>query len=645
MHFFKGESMSETLSFDAFESEWLVDIRAGNPNTIELGNRFSRKLVSQWLDFAEDVDAPDDDIAYCDGCGDGGIDIAYLQRGDDTEENSNEGDTWYLVQSKYGSAFVGKKTLFEEAHKLIETLDGKRSNLSSLSAGVVQRLQTFRAQASEKDRIVLVYATQKPLSDDEKRAMEDVRAMGKNRLGMMFETDAISLQTIYQRTLEEISHVKKTCVSITAHLVPSGEEMLVGSVGLIQLFEFLKKYKAATGDLDLIYEKNVRKFLGSRRKVNRGIEDTILTKPERFGLYNNGITVVVEAFQKLPNNVEYALTEPFIVNGCQTTRTIWEVLYKKLEAGGTGLNPELEAWKRTLEKGIVVIKIVTVGVNGDELLTETTRYTNSQNAVSEKDFLALESDFQKWSKNMATNYNVFLEIQRGGWDSQKAYQKQHPDSKAFTECINAFDLLKVYGAAWLGEPGISYGKNPPFAPGGSLFHKIVNQADFGLDDLYAAFQLHKSGRRFKFGRGAEKQQRGQTRHLFYMLTIELLKDCFIAAGVSATNKNITKIFLKLTLPANEPLLNGLLEYAISIADDYLTLGHEYSVFKEPSYLEKGSDLNGFLKWDQLGKGNQSTPLLNNLLSQYKIAMKGGIGGQPKYRDMIKDIILTPDLPQ
>ncbi len=213
---------------------------------------------------------------------------------------------------------------------------------------------------------------------------------------------------------------------------------------------------------------------------------------------------------------------------------------------------------------------------------------------------------------------------------------------SFSECVNAFDLLKVYGAAWLGEAGIAFGKNPPFAPGGSLFHKIVNQEDFSLDDLYAAFQLYKAGTRFKFGRGAEKQQRGQTRHLFYMLTVELLKDCFIAADRAATNKNLTKTFLKLFEPKNEAVLSALLEYAISTADDYLTVGHEYSVFKEPKYLEKGSDLNSFLKWDQLGKGNQSTPLLNNLLAQYKIAMKGGIGGQLKYRDMIRDIILAPD---
>lgn len=177
-----------------------------------------------------------------------------------------------VFSSEYGSSFVGTSTLIEEAQKLIDTIDGKRNNLSLFAAGFLERLQTFRMQASEKDKMVLVYAIQRPLSEDESRAVEDIKAMGKNRLGAMFDTDVVSLETIYHRTLEEISHVKKSHVSITAHLVPSGEEMLVGSVGLVQLFEFLKNYKATTGDIDMLYEENVRKFLGSRKKVNRELK-------------------------------------------------------------------------------------------------------------------------------------------------------------------------------------------------------------------------------------------------------------------------------------------------------------------------------------------------------------------------------------
>lgn len=633
------------MTFEAFEKEWLVDIVSENPNTIERGRRFSNKLVSQWLDFAED-EPPPDDLVYCDGKGDGGIDIAYLQRGDDTENNSNEGDTWYLIQSKYGSAFVGTTTLLEEAQKLIDTIDGKRNNLSSLAAGLVERLQTFRKQASEKDKMVLVYAIQKPLSDTEIRAVEDIKAIGQRRFGSLFDTDVVTIETIYNRTLQETNHIKKSRISIAAHLVPSGEEMLVGSVGLLQLFRFLKDYKATTGDLDMLYEKNVRKFLGSRRKVNKGIEKTILENPERFGLYNNGITVVVEEFQKLPNNIEYELTEPFVVNGCQTTKTIWEVLYRKLEAGGTGKHPDIETWKKRLGNGIVVIKIIKVGANGNELLTETTRYTNSQNSVSEKDFIALESDFQKWSKNMASKYNVFLEIQRGGWDSQKAYQKQYPAERQFSEHehINAFDLLKVYGAGWLGEAGNAFRQNAPFAPGGSLFKKIVEHEDFGLDDLYCAFRLYKTGKQFEFGRGAPIKQRALTRFLFYTLTVEVFKGCFITAYERvATNKDITIALLKLFKPENETELKVLLDCAIAIIDEYMSRGNENCIFQEPTFEEKGSDVSNFLKWEQLGKGNDSTPRLNQLVSDYKRQLRGGIGGQINYRDKIAEIILTSDI--
>ena len=42
-----------------------------------------------------------------------------------------------------------------------------------------------------------------------------------------------------------------------------------------------------------------------------------------------------------------------------------------------------------------------------------TRYTNSQNAVREKDFLALTSDFCSWQTEMASKYDIYLEIQRG----------------------------------------------------------------------------------------------------------------------------------------------------------------------------------------------------------------------------------------
>jgi AIPR protein len=253
----------------------------------------------------------------------------------------------------------------------------------------------------------------------------------------------------------------------------------------------MQDYKAQSGDLDLLYEKNVRKFLGNKRKVNRGIEKTLEQYPDRFGLHNNGITIVAEEVQKTGDD-EVRLTNPFIVNGCQTTRSIWSVLQRRLNSGGGAPTEVHLQWQSQLEHAVVVTKIVVVGTEGEDLLTETTRYTNSQNAVAEKDFMALEEGFRNWAPAFNAKFGVFLEIQRGAWEARRAYQRQHPSElPKYEETANAFELLKAYVAGWLCEPGIAYGKNPPFAPGGSLFHKIVSDPGFGIDSMFAAYQSRR----------------------------------------------------------------------------------------------------------------------------------------------------------
>lgn len=507
-------SVTDKITFDEFRSEWLEDIKRGTPTTIDLGNRFARKLITQWLD----LDESSDDVVYCDGSGDGGIDVACLQLGELTDDGTQEGDTWYLVQSKYGSAFAGTGTLLREAQKVVDTLHGQRAKLSSLAQGLLERLLEFRARASERDRLVLVFATEEPLNEEQKRALEFIRAGGRTGLGSIFDVEAVSILTIYQRNIEASNIDNRIRIPIKAHLTESNEGLWVGSVRLNDLYAFLKDYRSLTGDLDQLYEKNVRRFLGARGKVNSGIQDTLRDEPERFGLYNNGVTLVVQDVE--PNGNIFELVEPYIVNGCQTTRTVWDVLFKKLESGGTGSNPELEKWKARLERSIVVTKIVKVGTQGEDLLTKITRYTNSQNAVREKDFIALTSDFQTWARQMADKYEIYLEIQRGGWDSQKAQQRQNRATRNFSEWVNAFDLLKVYGAGWLGEAGLAFGKNPPFLPNGAIFKKIVNsetESQFGLDDLYAAYLLQKATEKYRFGRGAQESRRQNQ--------VSLLHDC------------------------------------------------------------------------------------------------------------------------
>ncbi|MEO5608006.1 MAG: AIPR family protein, partial [Polaromonas sp.] len=572
------------IDFEEFRHSWLEDVRAGTPSTVELGRRFALKLVTQWLDTSDTTA----DFIYCDGSGDGGIDVALLDAGPDdvSDSSGTSGHTWYLVQSKYGSAFSGQATLLIEGQKVIDTLDGRRTRLNCLAEGLLERINNFRNGAGSADKIILVYATEGAMSEDEKRVLNDLRAMGAARLGSLFDIETISIETIYARLqeVETVTSANRLSVELSAQLVSSGSDLLVGSVNLDQLYYFLRNYRHLTGDLDRIYEKNVRRFLGGRGRVNKAMQATLRDAPEQFGLYNNGITIVVHDYHLDKNSV--TLFEPYIVNGCQTTRTIWDVFHNKLNAGGTGVNPEIEAWKVRAEKGVVVAKIVKVGDSGENLLQAITRYTNSQNAIREKDFLALTGDFKTWQAELSNQYSLYLEIQRGGWDSQKALQNTDPRSKQFVNHANAADLVKVYGAGWLGEAGLAFGKNPPFLPDGAVFKRIVNEADtdggvFGAVDLYAAYLLQQATAAMGFGRGAAKPTRRQTRFLFLMVVIDLFRDVLSRANKPVNHRAISSSLVKVL--RDEAAKNALLDRAAEVIDGYFTQGSDDSVFSEPTY--------------------------------------------------------------
>lgn len=589
-----------TVSYEDFERAWLDDVLANDPSSRQKGNRFAEKILRDW----HDIDATSSEIILCDGAGDGGIDAAVFTR-EDIEEGL-EGDTWMLVQSKYGTSFSGADTIGIEAQKVFATLEGKRDRLASMTHELVVRIRTFLENKGPKDKLEYVLATSSRLTAEELEYLGNIKTLGRAKFGDCFDVDHVSIETIYNRVVEsEQTGGEKTIVPLATKAASSGDILLIGATTLPNIFKFMQEYKDRTGDLDLLYEKNVRKFLGPKRKVNKGIEHTIENYPERFGLYNNGITIVAEGVNEDPNGV-FQLVNPYIVNGCQTTKSIWTVLQRRLNAGGGSPSPAQLEWRQKLEKAVVITKIVVVGAAGDELLTETTRYTNSQNAVGEKDFIALEKDFRNWAPSFNAKYGIFLEIQRGAWEARRAFQRQNPSTTPqFSECANAFDLLKTYAAGWLAEPGIAYGKNPPFAPGGSLFTRIVKDPSFGVESLFAACLLQQLANQYGFGRGAKSASRGQTRYLFVMIALDIIKDVLVNNHLPFAVGDLSKAVISLHTAS---LLQDVGEAAIQVVDDYLTDGNEDCLFSEPEF-QKIKDLNAVLKSDKLGKGDEYFPKL------------------------------------
>ena len=125
-----------------------------------------------------------------------------------------------------------------------------------------------------------------------------------------------------------------------------------------------------------LLELNVRSFLQAKGAVNRGIRDTLLTGPERFLAYNNGITATASKveFTSLPGGGQAIrrIHDLQIVNGGQTTASIhYAHVRDKADVSGV----------------YVQMKLTVVAPDRlQEIVPEISRYSNTQNKVTLVDF-------------------------------------------------------------------------------------------------------------------------------------------------------------------------------------------------------------------------------------------------------------------
>lgn len=126
-----------------------------------------------------------------------------------------------------------------------------------------------------------------------------------------------------------------------------------------------------------LLEGNVRSYLNTTGKVNKGIRATILSEPERFLAYNNGITATATGVEWTPDGRTITLIRDLqIVNGGQTTATLF---YVRRDA------------KEVTHFADVFVQAKLVVVQPEqavEMVPQISRYANSQNKVSEADFFS-----------------------------------------------------------------------------------------------------------------------------------------------------------------------------------------------------------------------------------------------------------------
>ena len=221
--------------------------------------------------------------------------------------------------------------------------------------------------------------------------------------------------------------------------------------------------------LRLLYEKfgarlleaNVRSFLSVKGKgVNAGIQSTLRSAPGRFMAYNNGIVIVADEM-KLKKSGDGStgiawLKGLQIVNGGQTTASIY---FTKRKYSDTDLS------KVRVPAKIIVMREPDP-VKEEALVSDISRFANSQNSVSQSDLSAnkpFHVEVEKLSltvycpdgvgrwfyERAAGSYNTLLSRDGATPAKLKALKEAIPSSRRITKT----DLAK-YLNTWDQKPDV-----------------------------------------------------------------------------------------------------------------------------------------------------------------------------------------------
>ena len=277
--------------------------------------------------------------------------------------------------------------------------------------------------------------------------------------------------------------------------VPSIDELYDCYLAIVPGEILAKLYKEYSNEL---LESNVRAFLGQAGKFNKGIRDTIRTKPQMFLPYNNGITATAESVETktIDNQLVITKLNDFqIVNGGQTTASLYHTQkkFKDADLSKIFVQMKLTVIKDKEQKNIEVPNI--------------SRFANSQNKVSELDlssnnpyFIQIENLSRKKYVVNPENKNQsllwFFERANGQYREtlnkqtpaqQKKFKEQNPSNLKFVKSdiakfINGWELEPHFVAQGSQKNFIHYTKkitdlvSKNKLPGENFYRKLIANA-------------------------------------------------------------------------------------------------------------------------------------------------------------------------
>lgn len=315
----------------------------------------------------------------------------------------------YIIQNKYYSdnSSVKRNDVSDFLQTPLTLLNSNQYNKSAVLQNIYNKIKD-----DEEYKIILhFFATTENKSQDIDLLIKDFNISPKN-VSCFISAELIGFNKLYElyygKNYSENIPFNYNLGTINKGTFASLREEY-GIEGLYEAYyivtpvvQIYKMLLAAEKRGYPLFEKNIREYLGNNN-INNGIVETLYSKDERknFMYYNNGITVICQKIKSsYPDGASglrmIPLVNPQIVNGCQTVSSIKKVLENIAES-------DIE---KDYKNVYVMLKALVIEDPGKkqnkEFYNNVVKFTNKQNAISEKAFVSnmdvfyrLQDEFKK----------------------------------------------------------------------------------------------------------------------------------------------------------------------------------------------------------------------------------------------------------
>lgn len=326
------------------------------------------------------------------------------------ENKDNYGrKVFYVVQSKWNSEsnIKGASGVTKEIKSCLSDFSlisrGKKTN-STINLNFNQKYKDLLEHISTSGETKFIFLT---LAKGKHDAQDNINAFNED-----YPFEIINIDRLKRDYVEMVYKGAKTHNPIETPYIPKGnieiefiqdnnifiEGPYISYILLVRpklIFELFTKYGFA------LFYNNIRNPL-FKSNFNENIAMTIKDNPFQFWYFNNGITAISDHINKIrTGSKKVTVTGLQIINGAQTVFSIYNSYKNANPSDRAKMDSDAAISFRLLKSG------------GKDFDLNVTRYTNSQNPVSERDFHANDEVQIHLQNDFLDNTGIWYERRRG----------------------------------------------------------------------------------------------------------------------------------------------------------------------------------------------------------------------------------------